>query len=82
VTNFNLDLTKERQAAMMIEGIPVSLDHPLGNAVRRVRIMLLDRVTNEVNAVHFGGADHRTLWSAAFGKRLAGEVGSVTFPVP
>jgi hypothetical protein len=23
----------------------------------------------KVNTVHFGGADHRTLWSAAFGDR-------------
>src|ERR1035438_428237 len=26
------------------------------------------------NTVHFGGADHRTLWSAAFGERPAGDI--------
>jgi len=53
VTNFNLDLSQERQAAMMIEGVPLSLDHPLGDAVRRVRVMVMDRGTNEVGSVTF-----------------------------
>jgi VWFA-related protein len=53
VSNLNLDLTKEQYGAMTIEGVPISLDHPIGDAVRRVRIMVMDRATNEVGSVTF-----------------------------
>jgi VWFA-related protein len=53
ISSFNLDLAREQYGAMMAEGIPISLDHPVGNAVRRVRIMVMDRETNEVGSVTF-----------------------------
>lgn len=51
VSNFNLDLTKEQYGTMMAEGIPISFDHPIGDAVRRVRVVVMDRGTNQVGSV-------------------------------
>ena len=53
VSDFNLDLTKEQYGTMKAEGIPISFDHPIGDAVERVRIMVMDRGTNEVGSVTF-----------------------------
>jgi hypothetical protein len=53
VSDFNLDLTKEQYGTMKAEGIPISFDHPIGDAVERVRIMVMDRGTSEVGSVTF-----------------------------
>jgi VWFA-related protein len=52
-SSFALDLTREQYAAMMVEGMPISFDHPIGDSVRRVRVILMDRSTNEVGSVTF-----------------------------
>jgi VWFA-related protein len=53
VSSFNLDLTAAQHDKVMKEGIPMSQDHPTTDAVRRVRIIVLDQNTNEVGSLTF-----------------------------
>src|ERR1035438_5356965 len=41
--------------------------YPSGGVIRDSEAIYTGRLAH--NTVHFGGADHRTLWSAAFGER-------------
>jgi VWFA-related protein len=53
VSTFNLDLTKEQHDTVMKEGIPLSQDHAITDAVQQVRLIVLDQNTNEVGSLTF-----------------------------
>src|SRR5579862_9656756 len=51
--SINLDLTKEQHDMVMKEGIPISQDHAVGDAVQRVRLIVMDQSTNAVGSLTF-----------------------------
>lgn len=53
VSTFNLDLSTEQYNTSMIEGVRIGLDHALTDEVRQVRVVVMDRSTNEVGSVTF-----------------------------
>jgi len=53
VSEFALELTREQCERMATEGVPVAFDHALGEGARRMRIVLMDRGTDETGAITF-----------------------------
>ena len=53
VSSFNLDLTPEQHAIVLKEGIPLSQDHPTSDAVRQIRLIVLDQNTNASGSLTF-----------------------------
>jgi hypothetical protein len=53
VSNYNLDLSKEQYDTAMTEGVRIAFDHALSDEVRQVRVVVMDRGTNEVGSVTF-----------------------------
>ncbi len=53
VSSFNLDLSKEQHDAVMKDGIPISQDHALTDAVQRVRLIVMDQSTNAIGSLTF-----------------------------
>jgi hypothetical protein len=53
VSPLSLDLTKEQHDKVMKEGIPIAQDHPLNDAVKLVRVIVLDLTTNKVGSLTF-----------------------------
>ena len=47
------DLTAEQYKMVMKDGLPFSQDHPASDAVRQVRVIVLDQNTNAVGSVTF-----------------------------
>jgi VWFA-related protein len=47
------DLTAEQYKTVLKEGLPISQDHPMSDAVRQVRVIVLDENTNAVGSVTF-----------------------------
>ena len=47
------DLTAEQYKMVMKEGLPFAQDHPASDAVRQVRVIVLDQNTNAVGSVTF-----------------------------
>lgn len=53
VASYPFDLTAAQHDAVMKEGIPIPQDHPTSDAVRQVRIIVLDQNTNAVGSLTF-----------------------------
>lgn len=53
VSSFNLDLTSAQHDMVMKEGIPMEQDHATTDAVREVRLIVLDQNTNAVGSLTF-----------------------------
>jgi hypothetical protein len=53
VSSFNLELTAAQHDAVLKDGIPLSQDHPTGDEVQQVRIILLDQNTNAAGSLTF-----------------------------
>jgi VWFA-related protein len=53
VLDLKPELTAEQYKTAMKEGLPFSQDHPTSDAVRQVRIIVLDQYTNAVGSVTF-----------------------------
>lgn len=53
VNSFNLDLSKEQLDKVMKEGIPISQEHAISDAVKRVRLIVMDTNTNAVGSLTF-----------------------------
>jgi len=53
VSSFDLDLTSAQHDTVMKDGIPISQDHATGDAVERVRLIVLDQNTNAVGSLTF-----------------------------
>ena len=53
LSNFPFELTAEQHDVVMKEGVPLSPDHPLTDAVQQVRIIILDENTNAVGSLTF-----------------------------
>ena len=47
------DLTADQYKMVMKDGLPFAQDHPAGDAVRQVRVIVLDQNTNAVGSVTF-----------------------------
>jgi VWFA-related protein len=53
VTSFNLDLTAAQHDLVMKEGIPLAQDHATTDAVRQIRVIILDQNTDAVGSITF-----------------------------
>ena len=53
VLDLKPELTAEQYKTVMKEGLPFVQDHPTSDAVRQVRIIILDQNTNAVGSVTF-----------------------------
>jgi VWFA-related protein len=53
VASINPELTSAQHDMMMKDGFPIPQDHPLSDAVQRVRVIVLDQNTNAVGSVTF-----------------------------
>jgi len=53
VLDLKPDLTAEQYKTVMKEGLAIAQDHPTSDAVRQVRIIILDQNTNAVGSVTF-----------------------------
>jgi len=53
VASFNLDLTAAQHDMVMKQGIPMEQDHATSDAVREVRLIVLDQNTNKVGSLTF-----------------------------
>jgi VWFA-related protein len=53
VASFNFDLTHAQHDTVMKEGIPLEQDHPTTDAVRQVRLIVLDQSTNAAGSLTF-----------------------------
>ena len=53
VLNLAPELTAEEYKTAMKEGLPFAQDHPTSDAVRQVRVIVLDQNTNAVGSVTF-----------------------------
>jgi hypothetical protein len=47
------DLTAEQYKMVMKDGLPFAQDHPASDAVRQVRVIVLDQNTNAIGSVTF-----------------------------
>ena len=53
VSNINLEGSKEQYDKMTIEGARIAFDHAVSDEVQQVRVIVMDRGTNEVGSVTF-----------------------------
>lgn len=53
VSSFNLDLTPEQHDKLMKAGIPLSQDHAVSDAVKYVRVIVMDQNTNATGSLTF-----------------------------
>jgi len=53
VSSVSLELNGEQHDKAMKDGLSFSLDHPLGNSVERVRLIIMDQSTNQIGSLTF-----------------------------
>jgi hypothetical protein len=53
VTDFQPGLTADQYKTALKDGLPINQDHPISDATRQVRVIVLDQTTNEVGSVTF-----------------------------
>jgi hypothetical protein len=53
VKDFQPELTADQYKAALKDGLPINQDHPISDATRQVRVIVLDQTTNEVGSITF-----------------------------
>jgi len=53
ISNFTLDLTREQRDTAIKEGLPIAVDHPINDAIQKIRLIVQDQATNAVGSLTF-----------------------------
>jgi VWFA-related protein len=53
VTDLQPELTADQYKSALKDGLPFNPDHPISDAVKQVRVIVLDQTTNEVGSITF-----------------------------
>jgi VWFA-related protein len=53
VMDLKPELTADQYKSALKDGLPLNQDHPISDATRQVRVIVLDQITNEVGSITF-----------------------------